>query len=135
MNSITLYPNEVSSMEVEGINFKDKTFIKMLIDGIPMNEMSSFEDGAIYWPELKCSAEKSGKYLLLTCFCGVAEDAGWEEIQVAHSGNNIEWVFERNGMQKYSFDKEEYLKEILACEKMLNLSQYPLAIEYAVFPS
>ena len=134
MNSITLYPDEVSSIEIEGIDFRDNTFIEMLIDGTSMSEMLSFEHGTIYWPELKSSIEKSGKYLIFTCFCGIADDSGWEEIQVSHSDNKIEWAFERNGLQKYSFDKEKYLKEILACENMLNLSQYPLAIEQAVFP-
>ncbi len=94
----------------------------------------SFEDGTVYWPELKASSIESGRYLIFTCACGVAEDAGWELVKVTHTISEVIWEFDRNGDQKFTFDKSNYLVQIEACENSMNLSEYPLAVEQAIFP-
>jgi len=135
MNDIAIFPEEIDYFEAEGIKFCKNTFINILIDGTSINEMKEFEDGTVYWPELKKSTEKNGNYLIFTCVCGIAEDAGWEEINVVHSEKMVTWIFERNGENRYQFDKDDYLNKIQRCEKLLNLSEFPLAVENATFPN
>ena len=134
MNEIAIYPKEIENLEAEGIVFKNSTFIGMMIDGELIDEIKAFEDGTVYWPELKRSLEGTGKYLIFTCICGVAEDAGWEEINVIHSNSEVAWKFERDGEHKFIFDKADYLYQIQQCEKILNLKEFPLAVENATFP-
>ncbi len=132
MNLISIYPKEVDYLHKDGIEFHINTFIEVMIDGELIKDTKAFEDGEIFWPELKRSIEKSGNYLIFTCICGVAEDAGWEEINVIHKDNTIIWEFERNSDFQFRFDKEDYIKEVNLCESLLNLSAYPLGVESVI---
>ena len=134
MNDIAIYPSEFDFLEIEGIEFVCKTFIEILIDGDSISGLRAFESGVVFWPELVRSLDGCGKYLIFTCACGLAEDSGWELIDVQHSKNEVSWVFERNGDQVYTFEKSEYFKQIHNCEKLFNLSEYPLAIKRTLFP-
>ena len=134
MNQIIIYPNEVKNIVLEGINFPSNTFIEFIIDGEPFHELEAFEDGTVYWPELLASAKREGDFLLFTCVCGVAQDAGWELIKVSHTSSEIIWEFVRNGDQYFVFEKQSYIKQIEHCAKLLNLTEFPLAIEHAAFP-
>lgn len=132
MNDIAIFPNEVESLKAEGIEFHNNSFIEINIDGDSISALKDFEDGTVFWPELKKSSEKSGSYLIFTCICGIAEDAGWEEVQVTHSESAITWEMDR---RSYVFDKSDYISQVYRCEKLLNISEFPLAVENAVFPS
>ncbi|MCP3926223.1 MAG: hypothetical protein GY714_26965 [Desulfobacterales bacterium] len=134
MNKITINQKEIKFYEEEGIVFSNKIFIEIQIDELHFKEMNAFEGGAIYFHELKKSAKKTGEYLIFTCICGIADDAGWDKINVVHSKNEIYWEFERNGSQKFKFDRIEYIEQVIKCEKLLNLSKFYLAIENVVFP-
>lgn len=134
MNDIEVMPREIAYFESEGIEFRNRTFIEVKIDDWPIIKMNAFAGSVIFWPELLKSSEKTGKYLIFTCICGVADDSGWEVINVIHSDNQISWVFERNGEHKYHFDKRKYIHQIRECEKRLKLSEYPLDLESAIFP-
>ncbi len=134
MNLISIYPKEIDSLEKDGLEFYNNTFIEVIIDGYPLKDTEAFEDGEVFWPELKRSIEGSGKYLIFTCICGVAEDAGWEEINVIHKENMIIWEFDRNSSFQFRFNKEDYIKEVNLCESLLNLSDFPLGVDEAIWP-
>ncbi len=134
MNSIIINPKEVEYLEEEGISFSNKTFIEILIDKFHYNKFDAFQDGVVYFPELKRSTEKTGKYLIFTSICGIADDAGWDRINVDHSGKEIFWEIERNGYHKFIFDRIEYIEQVNKCEKQLKLSEFPFAIKHVVFP-
>jgi hypothetical protein len=134
MNSIKITPRKVEGqIEHEGIEFSHCTFIDIYVDGVRLDLTDSFE-GVAYWPELRKSADGSGTYLVFTCYCGVADDAGWEPIVVKHKDQCVTWSFKRNGPRKYLFGASEYISAISQCEKALELNQYPLAVESAVWP-
>ena len=116
MNSLTLYLEEHkndSELLKHGIHFKNSIFIKMLIDGEDIEELDGFEDALVVFEELRKSTESSGKYLIFTCACGVAEDGGWEGVDVSIDGDNVKWEFEvGDKFYRYIFDKNEYLAEV-----------------------
>jgi len=134
MNELLIQPEEVDLLSRDGIEFRHNTFIELEIDHESYLVNEAFEDGTVYWPELKASSIESGSYLIFTCACGIAEDAGWELVKVTHLNLEVIWEFDRNGSQRFTFDKPNYLAQIDACEKSMNLSEYPLAVEQAVFP-
>ena len=85
----------------------------MLIDGEDIEELDGFEDALVVFEELRKSTESSGKYLIFTCACGVAEDGGWEGVDVSIDGDNVKWEFEvGDKFYRYIFDKNEYLAEV-----------------------
>jgi hypothetical protein len=116
MNSLTVYVEEYSDGEVllkHGIRFSNSLIIKVLIDGEDIQDFEGFEDSLIYFDELKESAKKAGKYLIFTCSCGIAEDGGWEGVDVDITDDQVTWVFEvGDKIHRYTFDKSEYLNEI-----------------------
>jgi len=116
MNSFTLYLEEYkddSELFKHGIHFKNSVFIKLLIDGEDIEQQSGFEDALVVFDELVKSMEASGKYLIFTCACGVAEDGGWEGVDVTINENDVKWEFEvGDKVYKYTFDKNEYLSEV-----------------------
>ena len=134
MNKIAVTARQVSEkLEIEGIEFDSCTFIDIAVDAERLDTELNF-DGTIYWPELLRSKEKPGSYLLCTCFCGIAEDSGWEPITVLHESGAVVWSFERNGMRRYTFTIADYEFAIKECEKTLDLDHFPLAVPAAVWP-
>ena len=134
MNELLIRPEVVELLSRDGIEFKNNTFIELDIDHQSYLNDKAFEEGTIYWPELKASALSSGDYLIFTCACGIADDASWDLIKVTHSESEVTWVFNRNGKQRFCFDKAIYQSQIKACEGRMNLTEHPLAVEQAVFP-
>ncbi len=134
MNKLLIKPVEIELLSLDGIEFENNTFIEFEIDGEPHLSQKAFEDGTVYWAELKSSAKGSGRYLIFTCACGVADDAGWELINVTHSVSEVSWQFERNGVQRYVFKKSDYIAQIEKCEIEMNLNIFPLAVEDVSFP-
>jgi hypothetical protein len=133
MTVLKIVPRVVESAEHEGIKFSCCTFIDIYIDDEPLNMNSSFE-GVVYWPELRKSAEGSGAFLLFTCYCGIAEDGGWEPVEVKHDATSVSWLFERNGSREYRFSRSDYLFAVTRCETDLDLERYPLAVFAAAWP-
>ncbi|KZZ46995.1 hypothetical protein A3759_18480 [Thalassolituus sp. HI0120] len=134
MNQLLIRPEEVELLSRDGIEFKNNTFIELDVDHQPYLIYEAFEEGTVYWPELKASCLCSGEYLIFTCACGIADDAGWNLITVTHSESEVIWDFYRNGKQRFCFDKANYQSQINECERQMNLIQFPLAVEHAVFP-
>ena len=114
MRTISIAPRVVSApFAVEGVTFNDCTFIDISVDGEPLVELSSPEEGTCFWPELLRSQKESGFYLIFTCCCGVASDAGWEPIEVRHSKENVAWTFERDLKHRILFSREQYVAAVL----------------------
>ncbi len=72
--------------------------------------------------------------LLFTCYCGVADDAGWETIRVLHSKDKVSRTFRRDGLRKFFFARCAYILAIQECGSRINLADLPLAVERAVWP-
>jgi len=134
MNELLIRPEEVELLSRDGIEFKNNTFIELDIDHQSYLIDKAFEEGTVYWPELKASSLSSGEYLIFTCACGIADDSGWNLITVTHSKSEVIWNFNRNGKQQFCFDKANYQSQIKVCEGLMNLTEFPLAVEQAVFP-
>lgn len=123
MENIILYVEEyggAKELVKDGINFKNSQVIKLLIDGYEIDSNKGFEDSLIYFDELEKSFEKSGNYLIFTCACGIADDGGWEGVFVKVSGSKITWTIEvGDSVLNFSFDKEQYVSEVLSVKKHL----------------
>ena len=124
----------LTDKEIHGIRFHNETLINLIINGTAIDQFKFFGDGTVYWPELKASAQEAGSYLIFTCHCGIADDAGWEKINVTHTDGKIIWSFNRNGKQTFGFNANAYKDAIRECESRLDLNRYPLAIKDAIFP-
>lgn len=135
MNKIGINPREITDTVIyESILFSEETFIDLTIDGVAIENISNLAGGTIFWPELKRSIIGSGEYLIFTCYCGIADDAGWNLIAVEHNRSTVSWTIKRHKVEHYVFPKSSYVEGILECERRLNLGKYPLAVESAFFP-
>lgn len=100
---------------IGGLEFRSCAFIKIMIDGLDLLSLSDYEGSVLIFSELERSVHGSGQYLLFTCACGIAEDAGWAEIDVQHRDGKICWSFEREGRHTYEFDAQQYAAEVRSC--------------------
>lgn len=123
MENIILYVEEYEGdkkLVKDGISFKNSQIIKILIDGYEIDNNNCFEDSLIYFDELEKSFEQSGNYLIFTCACGIADDGGWEGVLVKVLDSKITWTIEvGDSILNFSFDKEQYISEILSVRKHL----------------
>lgn len=116
------------TITIDGINFSGVAYILLFIDDICMNRQQPFDEAFVIFEELHKSVSKSGKYLLFTSVSGIADDAGWNPVEVIISGEEATWMFEINDLTiKYSFDKNEYDSEIKGLEE--KIMQLPLEIK------
>jgi hypothetical protein len=87
--------------------------LHLFIDGTEIRRIIFDNGSAAFFPELAESAKKSGNYLILTCWCGVADCAGWDKVNVVHKDNLISWAFSYNGHTfEFFFDNINYTNEI-----------------------
>lgn len=138
MNSLTLFLEEHTGTDIiniEGIPFENAIFVKMLIDGVGIEELDCFDDSQVYFEELRESCSSSGNYLIFTCACGIAEDAGWDGVAVKIDETTVKWTFELgNRIYYYSFDLDEYHAEIKAIELQLRQTKLTLQPTGVIFP-
>ena len=121
---------------MDGLVFTSCAFIKIRIDGLDLMSASDFDSSALVFSELERSVGGSGRYLIFTCACGIAEDAGWTEIDVEHHHGTVCWSFEREGSHAYEFDAEQYATEVGICRTRIQdlPSDIPLEPGAVVFP-
>ena len=127
--------NEVN--EIDGIAFSNIAYVLVFVGEINLFTQHLFQDSFLVFKELKNSISKSGKYLLFTSVSGIADDAGWEYVEVLHEENSVTWNIQRdNILLSYVFDRKDYLKEILMIEKKIkNLnSNMKLEPSHVVYP-
>jgi hypothetical protein len=104
--------DKTNSIELDGIKFTDCVFVRPIINGNDLLKSKEMLGSVLWFVDLERSAITSGKYLIFTCVCGIAEDAGWDYVDVKHSGEVINWTFIYDKQYKFSFPKEQYMMEI-----------------------
>jgi hypothetical protein len=108
----------------DAISFSNIAFINPIVDGKSLFESEDFADSFMVYEEL-IKTKGSGKYLLFTCACGVADDGGWNGVNVEKNNTVVKWEIDKNTHSiKLTFDVNQYEFEL---EKLIsevsNLSQ------------
>jgi len=107
------------------ISFRNIAFINPIVDGKSLFESEDFADSFMVYEELIKSSKGSGKYLLFTSACGVADDGGWNGVTIGKNEREVNWEIDKNThIIKLTFDINQYQFEL---EKLIseinNLSQ------------
>jgi len=99
-------------IEYENVIYSNCAFIRLIIDG------------------------KSGRFLILTCVCGVADDAGFDLVNVERKENSVSWQFNDESNWNWEFLIEDYDQEIKRLEKEINELDINILIEpdNVIFP-
>ncbi|NOK34089.1 hypothetical protein D7W79_27130 [Corallococcus exercitus] len=77
------------SLQLEGIRFSEVAFVWIRIDGEEIRSRPPFSDAVVVFDELEQSATGSGRYLIFTCACGIAEDGGWKGVEVERGNSTV----------------------------------------------
>ncbi len=127
--------NEIK--EIDGIPFSSCAFVQIEIDDINLLVKKEFSGTLIYFNEIQRSLISSGKYLIFTCACGIADDAGWTEVDVTHHQNLIYWDFKYESDFRFVFDAKQYRDAIETCSIAISElpSTYCIEPQSVVFPS
>lgn len=125
-----------SMKSLDGLEFTSCAFVRIGIDGLDLLMNSNFESSVVFFSELERSLYGSGRYLIFTCACGVAEDAGWVEVGVEHQQGKVCWSFERETSYVFVFDAEQYATEVKNCRTHIESlgSEIVLEPDRVVFP-
>ncbi len=115
--------------ELDGLEFSSCVFVNIEVDGENLLSQPEFLGTVVYFDEVERSLSASGKYLIFTCACGIAEDAGWSEIEVLHQQGIINWVFLCGTNFHFSFDVVEYRAEVEKCRHEINNRNLALTLE------
>ncbi len=121
---------------IDGVEFTGCAFVRMTVDGVDLLNEPAFDGSAMYFAELQRSLTGSGQYLIFTCACGIAEDAGWTEVEVEHCQGKVRWAFEREFCYAFEFDSKRYAMEIEKLRKHIQLVGDEIVLEpqRVVFP-
>lgn len=139
MNTLSLSVDsyeEDAPLLLQGIRFAGVSIVSALIDGDTLAEINPELDGVlIVFDELQASTQASGRYLIFTCACGVAECGGWDGIDVTIKGAVIHW----RGLVgvkwfEYSFSRDQYITEVNSARDALMGSSEPVIYERVIFP-
>ena len=122
-------------LQMDGIRFSDVAFVRMSINGEDLRTRPPFSDAVVVFDELERSATGSGRYLIFTCACGIAEDGGWEGVDVVFTASTVRWTLEV-GLEsiRFAFNRAHYVSEIDALRMRVSQEVLPLEPRGVVFP-
>gem|GEM_PF-217176 len=95
------------TFEYEGIIYSDCAFVKLIVDGIDSIKETEDRKGVVVWDELKKTKDNSGDYLILTCVCGIADDARFDLVTVDRGEKTVKWTFNDDSYIVWEFDKAD----------------------------
>ena len=123
-------------VEYENITYSNCAFIRLIVDGNNLITQTKDRKGIIVWDELKKTTNESGRFLILTCLCGIADDAGFDLVDVERKENSVLWRFNDESNWNWEFPKDEYDQEISRLEKEVNKLDIniPLEPDTVIFP-
>jgi hypothetical protein len=120
--------------EYENVIYSKCAFIKLIVDGIDLIKETQDRKGVIVWDELKKTEENSGEFLILTCVCGVADDAGFNLVTVDRRETTIKWTFNDDTDIVWEFDKANYDLNLLTLKSQVEKLLVNLEPIRVVFP-
>lgn len=132
MNKIQFKLEIVTDVPIvrDAISFSNIAYINPIVDGKSLFEGEDFSDSFIVFEELVKSSTGSGKYLLFTCACGVADDGGWNGVHVKKNDTIVTWEIDKNThIIKYVFDVNQYLSEVEKLVSEVNSLGLSLSLE------
>jgi hypothetical protein len=123
-------------MEYENIIYSNCAFIRLIVDEVNLISTTKDRKGVIVWDEIKNTISESGQYLILTCVCGIANDAGFSLVDVERKEESVSWKFNDESNWNWEFPKEDYDNEIRRLEKEIKEMNYnfPLEPVNVIFP-
>lgn len=140
-NSLDLRLNTVrhpAKITVGDMGFSNSKFIEMKIDDMSViNGDYIFDNTLVYWDELFKSSIESGRYLIFTSANGIADEGGWDYVDVHHIKDEIEWLIVKDGKSiKFSFNTNEYINNINSLKNQIKKSDDKLPLEpvHIIFP-
>lgn len=124
-------------MEYENITYSNCAFIRLVVDGVNLITKTEDRKGVVVWDEIKKTTSNSGQYLILTCVCGIADDARFDFVDVERKEDSVTWKFNDESNWNWEFPMEEYDAEIKRIEKEIDEmdASLPLEPEHVVFPA
>jgi hypothetical protein len=124
------------SMEYESIIYTNCAFIRLMVDDVNLIVTTKDRKGVVVWDEVKNTITDSGQFLILTCVCGVADDAGFDLVDVERKENSVSWKFNDESNWNWEFPKEDYDNEIIRLGKDIKEmnNSFPLEPVNVIFP-
>lgn len=120
MSQLSLNLRTIKSGEqliIDGIEFTNAVLVTLIIDSLPIDKMKYLDVALVVFSELIRSLSGSGCYMIFTSASGIADDGGWEGVEVNYEGNRVTWDFEvEDEVYHFEFDSQQYEKEIRALE-------------------
>ncbi|MBJ6764141.1 hypothetical protein JGU66_25485 [Myxococcaceae bacterium JPH2] len=119
---------------LDGIHFSNAVFVRVFIDGDDIGCVDPFRGSVVVFDELEKSVGASGNYLIFTCACGVAEDGGWEGVEVMQGESTVSWNLDVGEGFRFVFERSNYVGEITSIKRMLDREALPLVPSAVIFP-
>ena len=123
MNQLSLNARTIKNDEqliIDGIEFSHAILIALIIDSIPSEKMKYLDIALVLFSELVRSLSGNGCYLIFTSASGIADEGGWEGVQVEFDGDRVVWDFEvEDETYHFEFDSQQYEREIRSLESKL----------------
>lgn len=121
---------------IDGTTFRDVALVTLVINGTDTRNMAVFADGLIVPEELERSAYKSGRYLIFTSVNGVADDGGWNPVDVRVSEDSVGWRFVRDSIpHMWCFARFEYSEQTSELHELLAKTKLPIEPRYVIQPA
>jgi hypothetical protein len=137
MNDIDFKLNilrDQDTFEYENIIYSKCAFIKLIVDGVDLIKETEDRKGIIVWDELKKTRDNSGDFLILTCVCGIADDAGFKLVTVDRGEKEIKWTFNDDTDIVWKFDKADYDLKLLNLNSQIEKLTVNLEPTNVIFP-
>ncbi|MDQ1835627.1 MULTISPECIES: hypothetical protein [Massilia] len=97
---------------VDRINFSQTAFVVPAVDS-DIDALLKSSEGLIVAEELIRSLDGSGRYLIFTSASGIADESGWEGVEVSYLNEQVSWLLEYNDTEyRWFFSIDSYRSEI-----------------------
>ncbi|MGP5494670.1 hypothetical protein ACTXMK_10120 [Psychrobacter celer] len=105
---------DINPIVIDDYEFKNASLIELSIDSKSTWQFPEFDEAIIVLSELVRSLNGDGTYLIFTSVTGIADEGGWEGVNIAFKNNSVLWTIEIGGSNLvFEFDNIQYRSEIM----------------------
>jgi hypothetical protein len=110
-------PND-NILVLDGVEFRNAAIVKLFIDGSAIETFDYLDVVLIVFSELVRSLAGDGSYLFFTSASGIADEGGWEGVEVRYDKGTVSWAFSIEDKQyRFVFNENEYRDAIKNLKK------------------
>lgn len=139
-NRCSFSVKDISGQHIDGMTFERAVVVSMQIDGQSLASVLGLDEteAVVVYSELLRSRSEEGTYLIFCGLSGIADDYGWDGVDIAWCEGHVRWMFinQHDSHISWQFEERQYMAAIEEIEGQILLLPDAVSVKpiHIIFP-